>query len=218
MPQKIGYLKPDFYYHIYNRGNAKCNIFYSEANYLYFKRKYSEYISPIVDTYSYCLMPNHFHFLVKIKSEKEIFEFLIGENKLTAKNLSFTEFKKLDINAVNVILSKQFSNFFNGYSQAVNKQESRTGSLFQKAYRRKKIDSNEYLKKAILYIHLSPVEHGFVEKINEWSHSSYASIITNSDPLIKGKEVIDLFEDVENFRQTHYGKNTVNLVKLEEDF
>ncbi|MBA3681330.1 MAG: transposase [Bacteroidetes bacterium] len=215
MSQKVEYLKPDFYYHIYNRGNAKCNIFYTEANYLYFKSKYFKYVSPIVDTYAYCLMPNHFHFLVKIKPEKEIFELLKNENKLVPKEVSFIEFKKLGIEALNKILSKQFSNFFNGYSQAINIQESRTGSLFQKPYRKKEIDSDEYLKKVILYIHSNPVEHGFVGKINEWPHTSYASIISNSDPLIKGKEVINLFGDIDNFQKTHYNKNLINLV---EDF
>lgn len=215
MSQKIEYLKPDFYYHIYNRGNAKCNIFYSEANYLYFLKKYFEYASPVANTYAYCLMPNHFHFLVKIKSEKEIFDFVETKNNSVVRKLSFEEFEKLGVDALNTILSKRFSNLFNGYSQAINIQESRAGSLFQKSYRKKEIDSEEYLKKLILYIHLNPVEHGFVEEISEWPHSSYTSIISNTISLIKVREVIDLLEDIDNFRKTHYNKNLINLV---EDF
>lgn len=215
MSQKIEYLKPDFYYHIYNRGNAKCNIFYSEANYLYFKSKYLKYISPIVDTYAYCLMPNHFHFLVKIKSERQLFDFLNQEDKLPQKEFSFSDFLKIETNELSEILSKRFSNFFNGYSQAINIQESRTGSLFQKPYKKKEIDSEEYLKKVILYIHLNPVEHGFVTKVNEWPYSSYSSIISNIDSFINKREVINLFEDLDNFEKTHYNKNLINLV---EDF
>lgn len=210
MSQKIEYLKPDFYYHIYNRGNAKCNVFYTEANYLYFIKKYSEYISPIANMYAYCLMPNHFHFLVKIKSEKKIFDFLSNEKKI-----SLTESKRLNTSTLNTILSKQFSNFFNGYSQAINIQESRVGSLFQKPYRKKEIDSEGYLKKVILYIHLNPVEHGFVEKVNEWPHSSYSYIISNIESFINKNDVIDLFEGIDNFQKTHYNKNLINLV---EDF
>lgn len=160
-------------------------------------------------------MSNHFHFLIKVKSENEILDFLSKRDNSSSKKLSIDEFKKFSVEEINAILSKQFSNFFNGYSQAINKQESRTGSLFQKPFRKKEIDSEEYLKKVIIYIHLNPVEHGFVSKVNEWPYSSYSSIISNIDSFINKREVINLFEDLDNFEKTHYNKNLINLV---EDF
>ena len=62
------------YYHIYNRGNNKENIFTEEDNYIYFLSKYDKYLGNLVDTYSYCLMPNHFHLLIKVKEVKDITE------------------------------------------------------------------------------------------------------------------------------------------------
>ncbi|MCF6359136.1 MAG: transposase [Cyclobacteriaceae bacterium] len=60
------------YYHIYNRANGNENLFRSDENYEYFLKKWGEYISDIADTYAYCLMPNHFHFLIKTKTEIEL--------------------------------------------------------------------------------------------------------------------------------------------------
>jgi len=60
-------------YHLYNRGNNRENLFYKKENYHYFIRQFDKYLSSFVDVYAYCLLPNHFHFLIKIKEEDEIF-------------------------------------------------------------------------------------------------------------------------------------------------
>jgi putative transposase len=54
-------------YHIYNRGNNRENVFVEERNYRHFLQLYAKYIEPVAWTYAYCLLRNHFHFLVKIK-------------------------------------------------------------------------------------------------------------------------------------------------------
>lgn len=64
MTSKIPLL-PGVFYHIYNRGNNRENIFIEERNYTLFMNLYSRYIPPIADTYAYCLLRNHFHFLVR---------------------------------------------------------------------------------------------------------------------------------------------------------
>ncbi len=55
------------YYHIFNRGNNSENIFIEEMNYPYFLELMKKYIVPVADVFSYCLLKNHFHLLVKIK-------------------------------------------------------------------------------------------------------------------------------------------------------
>ncbi len=54
----------DHYYHIYNRGNQREDIFLERENYIYFLKKFRQYFGGITDTLCYCLMPNHFHFLL----------------------------------------------------------------------------------------------------------------------------------------------------------
>jgi hypothetical protein len=70
MINKTGLLIPETTYHIYNRANGNGKLFLSPENYRYFLEKYILYISPIADTFCYCLMPNHFHFLIRIREEQ----------------------------------------------------------------------------------------------------------------------------------------------------
>ncbi len=63
---------PNSFYHIYNRGNNHENIFYHRNNYIYFLNKYNEYMSNYLQTYVFCLLPNHFHFLIKTHGNSEI--------------------------------------------------------------------------------------------------------------------------------------------------
>ena len=59
------------YYHIYNRGNNGEIIFRSEENYRFFLRQYGHYIEAVAATFAYCLLPNHFHFLIYIRSQEQ---------------------------------------------------------------------------------------------------------------------------------------------------
>ena len=69
-------LEPDAFYHIYNRGINSEKIFATEENYLFFLSKFKTYLNPVCEVFAYCLMPNHFHFLIKVKSENEIKTFV----------------------------------------------------------------------------------------------------------------------------------------------
>lgn len=95
----ISPLKEGHYYHIYNQGNNKERLFYRPANYNYFIRRYEEYLFGYTKTYSYCLMPNHFHLLVKIlkpgasEQFRKMFQsFALGINK--QQNRSGSLFRK----------------------------------------------------------------------------------------------------------------------------
>jgi REP element-mobilizing transposase RayT len=55
------------FYHIYNRGINSCNLFTGVQTYEHFLSLYQKYIPPVADTYAWVLMPNHFHFLVRIR-------------------------------------------------------------------------------------------------------------------------------------------------------
>lgn len=107
-------LQPNMVYHIYNHANRNENLFRSKENYRYFLAKYAEYIYPIADTYAYCLMPNHFHLMVCIRSEKELLAYFRTKNV----NTPLQEFETLE--EVKLV-AQQFSHLFNGYTQAYNK-------------------------------------------------------------------------------------------------
>ncbi|HET6227831.1 MAG TPA: hypothetical protein VFF27_16220, partial [Bacteroidia bacterium] len=85
-------LLPEHIYHIYSRANGKEPIFLSDANYKYFLNKYKHNINPIADTYSYCLMPNHFHFLLRFRAEQELIS-LMKKNCNDASDFIFIQFQ-----------------------------------------------------------------------------------------------------------------------------
>ncbi len=70
-------------------------------------------------------------------------------------------------------------------------------------YKRKSITDSKYLIKLIHYIHYNPIEAGLCEKLEEWKYSSYAAIVADKHTNINRNEVIDLFEDLKNFKYCH---------------
>ncbi|MGH2647821.1 MAG: transposase [Ginsengibacter sp.] len=181
-------LLPSTYYHIFNHANGDEDLFREPENYRYFLQQYYKHINKMADTYAYCLMPNHFHLLVRIKSAEALTTHLPG-------------FKNLAGVAASNLLSKQFSNFFNGYSKAFNKKFDRRGSLFIKNFKKKAILQKDYLLSAILYIHLNPVKHGFTFHPGDWKWSSYHNFHLERVQLVNA-----LFENEEKYFQMHEEK------------
>ena len=156
-------LEPDKYYHIYNHAVGKDNLFVKEANYHFFLKKYTQYILPVADTFAYCLMPNHFNFAVRIKDRSDIESIMRALPK-------FETLAKLNVENY---VSKQFSNLYSSYSQAFNKQQNRRGTLFEKPFKRSHIDSDEYFRSMIPYIHFNPVKHGLTQTPGQWPWTTY---------------------------------------------
>jgi len=115
------------------------------------------------------------------------------------KTLSEVEKEKI----ISRLLSQQFSNLFNGYTQAFNKQHHRKGSLFMRPFKRKLIRDNSYLLKLVHYIHYNPVESSLSENIIDWPYSSYPIITNHQETFLKREEVISWFEDRDNFIAYH---------------
>ena len=194
-------LEPGNYYHIYNRGNNGQNIFFENENYIFFLSRYDRYISPFCDTIAWVLLRNHFHFLIYVKDLEHI-----NSEKLDYSTVDLP--KKLDVHL-------QFGHLFNSYAKAINKRYNRTGSLFEKNFERKKINSKKYLKNLIHYIHENPVNHNFVEEIWDYPWSSYGSIISHQPTKINRKFVLEIFNDVNEFKLYHLQKQDYDQETLD---
>jgi REP element-mobilizing transposase RayT len=176
-------LEPGCLYHIYNHAVGSDKLFRSDDNYYYFLKRYLHFIEPVADTYCYCLMPNHIHLFIEIKRD-----FLLPGNS----RYSPEQF-----------VSKQFSNLFSSYSQAFNKQQSRRGNLFISNFKRKKVDSDEYITSLIRYIHFNPKHHGFVPDISSWKFSSFNILNSASETFLARDKVIEWFGNQEEFKRAH---------------
>ena len=161
-------------------------MFFDPQNYLYFQKLITQKVKPIAKIYSYCLLKSHFHLLVKIESEAKI-RALFPEKNQTA---------------IETIISQQFSNTFNSYSQAINKRYARTGKLFELPFRRRDIDSSEKLVTTILYINQNPVKHGITKDGFSYPYSSASDIIKNNNTFIESDDIINLFDGVDGFKNS----------------
>ncbi len=197
-------LIPDATYHIYNRANGDEQLFLSDANYRYFLTKYQQYINPIADTYCYCLMPNHFHFLVRVKEFTEIETLMLNVSAKSKTLQGFQTLGGLDKEtAMSKYLTQQFSHFLNGYTQAFNKQHERKGSLLMRSYKRKRVTNDHYFRQLVLYIHQNPVTAGMSKQLTDWPYTSYNQIISEKITTEQQAMVVTYFNDVPNCIVTH---------------
>jgi len=221
--QVIHPLESGRYYHIYNRGINGCDLFTEEDNYHHFLNLYEKYIDPIADTFAWVLMPNHFHFLVRIKDEREIgvYKNLNSDGSKDSvrfqteayENLSESEGPdRVHIKKPNP--TKHFSHLFNAYSKYLNKRNNRHGSLFERPFKRKLIENDVYFRQLVLYIHNNPVHHAFCSHPVEYGWSSYLTCVSSKPTKLKREECIEWFDDKENFTYLH--KQAVEVMKIEE--
>ena len=201
MSEKKILLEPDKFYHIYNRGINSMDIFFENDNYKYFLRLYDKYIEVIADTYAWVLMKNHFHMLVRIKSQEEIVA-----NFPKLQSLHLQGFQKLE-DVVKKRIYQQFSNLFNAYAKAINKRFGRTGALLESNFHRKPIENIEYFKNVVVYIHNNPVHHRICEHPIEYPWSSYLTYISLKSTKLKRDDVIGWFDDEANFKLLNNDKN-----------
>lgn len=204
MERKIVFSEGE-YYHIYNRGVEKRDIFMDDADRLRFHRllyianstkpvvykfiqrlplEKVEVDKKIIAIGAYVLMGNHFHLLVKEISEGGISAFM---GKLTTS-----------------------------YSKAFNRKHERVGHLFQGTFKAEHVDKDEYLKYLYAYIHLNPVkliepqwkEKGirnlgkakkYLEHYRYSSYEDYAVGRRAESAILSPKEFPEYFENPSDF-------------------
>jgi putative transposase len=198
---------PDNYYHIFNRGNAKMNIFLDEEDYKFFMLRLEEnlfperfkktithlgkgrrapsvklgkYIRRLLPSGSfslvcYCLMPNHFHLLIR-------------------------QNYKVKISALMLRVCGSYAKYF-------NKKYDRVGSIFQDQFKAVLVGKNNYLLWLSAYIHKNPEVGKFVSDPKKWKWSSYSDFVGQEKAGLCDKDVI--------LKQLSVGKYE-NLVK--QDF
>ena len=165
------------YFHIYNRGINREKLFYKEAHYIRFMRQYRELLNDHVETYAFCLLPNHFHFLIRIRESAIAgFEYEVS----TRLNILFSQ-----------------------HALMINKGYDRYGSLFCKSFKRIKIKSDFYLQNLIVYIHRNPLKHRVSNDFVKYPYSSYQEIIRNRSGLISIDGVRAIFGSIEEFVEQH---------------
>jgi len=270
---EIIHLEEGNYYHIYNRGNNRMNLFTEPSDYERFLWLYDRYISPVAETLAWVLMPNHIHLLVKIKENvvykyskdrpiKDIadWEKWFEENKWETTDLSASAGPD-NIGVVGKVVSgdlstsagldniggvvgtsvsknadrsgdavglkgdavglnkkpvpyRHFSHLFNAYTRYLHTRTGRCGNLFERPFKRKLVDSDDYLKRCILYVHNNPVHHGFCTHPLEYPWTSYLTCVSDKPTKLKREAVTNLFGNRQQLSVLH-GEN-LNSKEMDE--
>ena len=200
-------------YHIFNQGNNKQKIFYSRDNYMFFIKKTEKYILPYADILAWCLMPNHFHFMVLVNAIK----LPVYPEKIIHVRNRHRHF----MNSKDDLQLRTFNNsiaiLLRSYTRAINKQEGQSGSLFQahtkaeclngfKGVKPTFIQTNistsflleekQYPQVCFDYIHQNPVKANLVNNSTDWEFSSVSEYLGLRASKLINKDIADKYVDL----------------------
>jgi hypothetical protein len=114
---------------------------------------------------------------------------------------------------INEFLELQMKDFLGGYSKAINKQESRTGSLIQQRTKRVLLNTSKVLGK-ICYVHHNPLHHRFATNYQNWIFSSYNAFLTEKTTKVMRIEVWAIFEKY--FRLAYSPEDIIRFTEMEK--
>ena len=175
-------------YHVFNRGNNREVIFPRRQNYLYFLEGVQKYIKGYCDILAWCLMPNHFHFLVY-------------GNEFSTPIIRDGSFERQRF-------SQGIKQLLSSYAKAINKQEGRTGSLFQQKTKGVHVNDHDhdYSLTAFHYVHQNPPRAGLVDRMEDWEFSSFREYMGEGKVMLcnrdLARELLDL--DLNRFYDKAY--------------
>ena len=171
-------------YHIYNQGNNRQKIFFERENYFFFMKKMRDHLLPHCNILAWCLMPNHFHWMVEVTK-------LNATHRMTSSHPMSERSHPMSERTLN----DSIAILLRSYTRAINKAQNMTGSLFRAKTKAicltcikgitpaffntnygtiiNSIDSKkEYPQQCFNYIHENPVKAGLVRNATEWEFSS----------------------------------------------
>lgn len=156
MPTAPRAIAPGEIYHIYNRGANKKTLFHNDQDYNRFVMKMCEYKEKFpIEILAYCLMPNHFHFLIREPTDPK------GRGGPYGSNI--TNFLHR--------LATSYSKYYD------HRYEHHSGRVFQGTFKTKHVADDAYYSQLCAYIHDNPVRKKLADKPAEWPFSSYAALV-----------------------------------------
>ncbi|HTH29957.1 MAG TPA: transposase [Lacibacter sp.] len=186
-------------YHIYNRSINQQILFNDDQDYIRFLEMERKHLSPSCFILGWSLMPNHFHFLISTNQESLVM------NKVGGLQLQSLQ------NAIRNLLSS--------YSKYYNYRYNRKGNLFQQKTKSKLVESDGY--QVLCYIHQNPWKAKLVDKIEDWTYSSFRDFIGlrhgSLCNLVLARELLEIQEEY-LFEETYKAVSveTINKLGLDE--
>ena len=184
-------------YHIYNQGNNKETIFLTAENYSHFLILFRKFVYPYCKVFSYCLMPNHFHFLIHATPD--------SEKIVKVGNIELC------------LLSNGFRLLQSNYATYFNRNFERSGSLFRQRTKAKSLSEGDehYGFTAFHYIHQNPLEAGLVSRMEDWLYSSFIDYLKLRNGTLCDQDLAHkiIGFDNQNFEKESYKEIDQNLIR-----
>jgi REP-associated tyrosine transposase len=195
---------PECYYHVVFRSVDGVMLFHTDENRIYFLQKFSFYFKPVSTCLAYCLLENHVHFIIRVRSLSSLKEniLLISPEAQTMSMKKFLENPGC-VDIVENVLERQVNSFMVSYANAYNKRFSRKGNLFQSPFRRVEIKEDSHLQQAIIYVHANAQKHKFIKDFKDHRYNSYWEIIKGDCSNVQINEVLHFFGGKEQFIKIH---------------
>ena len=204
MPVNTKYIasfKANQFFHIIAKAAGNDLLFHSEENRRFFLKRYLAFSWGYFDTYSYVLMDNHIHWLIKCNSHEGLLQHLTGlteehrkkhQHKFLNNEITFEE-----------ALEFQYKDFFISYAMAFNKENNRSGALFVNPFRRVEVVDDSHFTQLIIYHHANVLKHFGQKNFQDYQWSSYKSMLSDKPTHLKREEVLDWFGGREMFVKVH---------------
>ncbi len=182
-------------YHVYNKVVSDVTLFNNDEDYTSFLERYARYFSPYFETFAYCLIPNHFHFLVRVKDNLD--SFIANENTNAAKKYLNGE------ESLNFFLEHQLSRMLSGVAIKYNNLNNRVGPLFKQGTKRVALTTESRIIYQLCYIHHNPIHHKLTSDYKDWKFSSYHAYTGERPTQISKGPMLDLIGGIDVFHALH---------------
>ncbi len=189
------------FYHIYNRGAGKASIFFTAHDHHLFINKYFYYLHVSSESFAWCLLKNHFHLLLRVRTiEEQIQTFNDVKSNFPENSFYGDHYNSPKPYKV----SQQLSHLFNSYTKNINLKTNRSGTLIEGSFKRKKIMDEVHFLHIVCYIHRNPIHHRITDNYSEYPYSSYQHILSNNHPFTETGELLNRFGGVKNYIEAHH--------------
>ncbi len=189
------YFDHGFVYHIYNKVVSSENLFNDPSDYNDFFQRYATYLAPYFDTYAYNLIPNHFHFLVRVKDKAKI--------DVSTENTTAAQKYLQGIEPINSFLENQLGRMFSGMALRFNTKNNRVGPLLKAGVKRVLLKTEERVIYQLLYIHHNTIHHGLGAEYDDWKYSSYLAYLSQDHSQVDRDYILQLLGNKDEFLRLH---------------
>lgn len=175
------------YFHLFNRGINHQTVFTCEEDKQVFLDKVKHYLHDYAEILSYCILDNHYHFLIRIKES--------GPHSSC--------------------FSKQFGKLILSYTYYFNKKYDHQGPIFHRRFKRLEVETDSYLMNLFWYIHANPMHHGLANDYRDYPYSSVNAYLNGiSDNYVSIAEGIAHFGTIEKLRQYHFARHDISTLRF----